>query len=215
MTPSGPLTFFVAGRRALVGPCSLSSNASPRCLEFRFYNRRCASRAPVENITFGDRLPSAVGKPASVRLPDRHRTKAFPPTEGDAGPPCGHPASNGRALDGAPPASGRSTLTFMLFRRGVRGRASLLYRLAAAPSDRDPLTSLAAAGVRDAEATLSQSREPVPTRARQCTRSFRARDAFHRRRPRERSCESCAWSAASLANEDSHRTFSSVFENID
>jgi hypothetical protein len=66
------------------------------------------------NITFGDHPPSAVGKPASVRLlgssPGPSGLPLLP--EDDAGPPCGHPASNGLALDGALPASGRSTLTF-------------------------------------------------------------------------------------------------------
>lgn len=51
--------------------------------------------------------------------------------------------------------------------------------------------------------------------ARQCRRPFRARGAFHRKRPRERSCESPTWSAAPLAGGDSRRTPSSMFENID
>lgn len=51
--------------------------------------------------------------------------------------------------------------------------------------------------------------------ARQCRQPFRARGAFHRKRPRERSCESPTWSAAPLAGGDSRRTLSSMFENID
>jgi hypothetical protein len=61
---------------------------------------------------------------------------AFPPSFGDgAGPPCGHPASNGHVLDGTPPASGWSTATFALARSGG-GRAPQLYRLPATPSNR-------------------------------------------------------------------------------
>jgi hypothetical protein len=134
--PVRALTFSVARRRALVKASRPRSDPSPGCLEFRFYNRRCASRAPAGNITFGDRPPSAVGKPAIARLlGSPSGSRRLRRTEGDAGPPRGHPASNGRALDGVLPASGRSTVTFMLGGMG-RGRASLLFRLAAALSDR-------------------------------------------------------------------------------
>jgi hypothetical protein len=45
-------------------------------------------------------------------------------SSGDAGPPCGHPASNSFALDGATPASGRSAATLVrLARGGVKHRS--------------------------------------------------------------------------------------------
>jgi hypothetical protein len=59
----------------------------------------------------------------------------------DARPPCGHPASNSRALDGALQASGPSTATLMRFRAGRKERCGLVSRTAA-PSMGNPLTPL-------------------------------------------------------------------------
>lgn len=61
--------------------------------------------------------------------------------EEDAGPPCGHPASDSRALDGALPASGRIDCHHHAGARGGEERCGLVGR-AAAPSVRDPLTPL-------------------------------------------------------------------------
>jgi hypothetical protein len=61
------------------------------------------------DFTFGDRLPSAVGKPAGFAFRIALRL-AICRAASDAGPPCGHPASDSHALDGAPLASGRPTL---------------------------------------------------------------------------------------------------------
>jgi hypothetical protein len=96
------------------------------------------------DFTFGDRPPSAVGKPAGVRLSDRPWTGNCR-VWSDAGPPCGHPASDSHALDGAPLASGRpswpplwtGTLTRTrgcLCRRG--GRAPWPFQPSVAPSGR-------------------------------------------------------------------------------
>jgi hypothetical protein len=111
--------------------------------------------------------------------------------EEDAGPPRGHPTSDSRALDGAPPASGLSTATLVrAFARGG-GERCCLVGCAAAPSIEPSDTSLG----RHAEGCRSipcLPRETGPSGARQCHRAFRTRGAFHRRRPRERSFESPA-----------------------
>lgn len=74
------------------------------------------------NTTSGDRLPGAVGKPAVLGFTNHLRARGISAApRGDAGPPCGHPASSGRALDGALPASGHSTLTLHAWWHGVRG----------------------------------------------------------------------------------------------
>jgi hypothetical protein len=91
----------------------LASNPSSRCLELRFYNRRCTSRAPAETSSLETVRRRTVGKPASsstCRIAPGLCGRAAR-AENDAGPPCGHPASSSRALDGALPASGRSTIT--------------------------------------------------------------------------------------------------------
>jgi hypothetical protein len=60
MTPSGPLTFSFAGRRAFAGPCGLPrarrQDASTLLLQPTF-----ASRAPGVDITSRDLPPSAEG----------------------------------------------------------------------------------------------------------------------------------------------------------
>jgi hypothetical protein len=114
----------------------LSSRAAPRCLEptsttdvSRHEHPRQTS--PSETV----RRAPWVNPPTFdfEAIPD---IAAFPPSFGDgAGPPCGHPASNGHVLDGTPPASGWSTATFALARSGG-GRAPQLYRLPATPSNR-------------------------------------------------------------------------------
>jgi len=104
----------------------------------RFYNRRFASRAPMSRHYLW-RLPAERrGKPADVRPRDRFRIDGvFAPLEfdRDAGPPCGHPASNGCALDGASPALGRSAATSRADARGG-GKAPEPCRLAATSPNR-------------------------------------------------------------------------------
>lgn len=57
------------------------------------------------NTTFGD-LSTAAGEPAGSTIEDLSRPRRFRRSvEKDAGPPFDHPASNGRAIDGAQPAS--------------------------------------------------------------------------------------------------------------
>jgi hypothetical protein len=57
-------------------------------------------------------------------------------SSGDAGPPCGHPASSSFALDGATPASGRSAATFLVALARGGFEAPPLCRLAGAPPNR-------------------------------------------------------------------------------
>jgi len=146
MTPSGPVIFSVARRRVLVGPRSLprtrrqdASNSVSTTDVARHEHppkhplRRPSAERPWENppeLDVSDH-PRTCGVSAEPRATPDHLAVIRPPTA--------------FTLDGVLPASGRSTVTFMLLARG-EGRASLLYRLAAAPSDRNPLTSLAAAG---------------------------------------------------------------------
>jgi len=59
--------------------------------------RRPSAERPWENPPLLDFLGSPPGSGVSADSEDH------------AGPPCGHPASNGRALDGVLPASGLST----------------------------------------------------------------------------------------------------------
>jgi hypothetical protein len=117
---------------------------SAKMPRIRFYNRRFAPRAPMSKHHLW-RLPAERrGKPTDVRHRDRLLERGRSWRRGssdDAGPPCGHPASSGSALDGAMPASGRPAATLGLL--GARwGEAPQLCRLAAASPDRNPLTPL-------------------------------------------------------------------------
>jgi len=73
----------------------------------RFYNRLSLTCTRRKNTLFGACPPSAVGKPAGVPLRDPPRRGSSPSSAADAGPPRGHPASDGSVLDGTSPASGR------------------------------------------------------------------------------------------------------------
>jgi hypothetical protein len=172
----------------------LASNPSPRCLEHRFYNRRFASRAPAETPSSETLRRTAVGKPAGVRLRgSRSGQRRCRPTENDAGPPRGHPASNGLALDGALPASGRST-----FPRGWHGEGESLAAFSAGESsvDSNPLTPLAAPGHGMPEHPCFRTRGLVPTGARQCARLSGARRCLPPEKTARASLESSRDSAA-------------------
>jgi hypothetical protein len=82
---------------------------SAKMPRIRFYNRRFTSRAPMVKHHLSRPSAERRGKPADVRLRDRlleRGARSDAVSSGDAGPPCGHPASSGFALDGAMPASG-------------------------------------------------------------------------------------------------------------
>jgi len=146
----------------------LSSGTSPRCLEIRFYNRRFASRAPVETCSSESVRRAPWENPPALDFSDRPWWH-FGRSEDDAGPPRGHPASNGRALDGALPASGLSTSHASCAKAWGEGRASLLFRLATAPSiePSDISGGGLARGCRSSP--FAWSLELVPAGARQCT----------------------------------------------
>jgi len=117
---------------------------SAKMPRIRFYNRRFASRAPATKHHLR-RLPAERrGKPADVRLRDRPRRRdvSAVSSEDCAGPPCGHPASNSRVLDGTPPASGRPTAH--LRARALRSdeRAPRPFQPHATPPVSNPLTPL-------------------------------------------------------------------------
>jgi hypothetical protein len=97
-------------------------------LQIRFYNRRLltSTRAKTPSLETTRRAPSR--NPAGVLLRDPPRNAALPPSFAeDAGPPRGHPASNGSVLDGTAPASDWQAVAHALSRRA--GRAEQLFRL--------------------------------------------------------------------------------------
>jgi hypothetical protein len=119
----------------------LSSGPASKCLEIRFYNRCLATRAPVETSPSETVRRAPWENPPAFAFPDppRGRVSAF--AEEDAGPPRGHPASDSRALDGAPPASGRSDCHPPRSRAG-EGRALLPCRTSNGSVESSPLTPL-------------------------------------------------------------------------
>jgi hypothetical protein len=107
-------------------------------LRIRFYNRRLLTSTRRKNTLFGDFPPSAVEK---LRRRSASRSSSSvaspPPFEEDAGPPRGHPASNGSVLDGTSPASGRQAVAPALSRRaeGAQQLFRLLHASPVEPSD--------------------------------------------------------------------------------
>jgi len=164
----------------------------------RFYNRRFASRAPMQTppLETASRAPwetrrRSTSRPAS----DTAFGRVFEP---GAGPPRGHPASSGPALDGATPASGPSTPA----RPGACGSSAAAFSAGGSFADSDPLTPVTGARGRDAGAPRSRSPEPVPAAARQCHPRSRARGAFHRPRPPGRPFELPSGALSPLAGGD-------------
>jgi hypothetical protein len=82
-----------------------------------------------QNTFFGGCPPSAVGNPPALRIEIllERGVAAFSFAE-DAGPPRGHPASDGSVLDGTSPASGRG-LSRQSLSLSALWRARQLYRL--------------------------------------------------------------------------------------
>jgi len=124
---SGPL---ISSRRFDPAPRSASRPTlghSAKMPRTRFYNRRFTSRAPMQTPSL-ETPAERRGKPADVRLRDRlsERGRLWRRwSSDDAGPPCGHPASNSFALDGATPASGRSAAPSCLRARWGESTAAL------------------------------------------------------------------------------------------
>ena len=171
----------------LVRPCGFprtqGQDASKSLLQPTFHvTSTRASTPPSETAR---RAPWETRRRSTSR-PLRGTARFRSPSRDGAGPPRGHPASDGSTLDGAAPASGRTgTPTFLVApERGVGERAPQLLRLTAALPDRTLWRPLAATG--DAQSAPMPSRGPMSAGARQCDRPLRTRGAFHRSRPRGR-----------------------------
>jgi hypothetical protein len=146
VAPSGPLTFHLAGRRASLGLAACLGHGA-KMPRLRFYNQRSRhehslSTPPSETACRALRVNPR--RPASRSITGRSGV-ATCPSELDAGPPCGHPASNGCVLDGTRagfgPIDGRGGA------RALGGRAPALFRLTGMPCrSRSSETSLRAAG---------------------------------------------------------------------
>lgn len=105
------------------------------------------SRALDIDITSGDCPPVAVSKPTAPSFQaDPRGGKVLPPRQPgvDAGPPRGHPASSGCALDGTPAGFGSIDPARTLSR--PCGRAPALFRLTGRPVDRHPLIPTSTTG---------------------------------------------------------------------
>jgi len=107
----------------LVLPCGFAWTNGDKMPRIRFYNQRSASRAPVRTPSSETTRRSPWGNPAGSRLQDPSRARCFHRSfEQDAGPPRGHPASDGRVFDGTqtgfgPPGNSRVPLRIALSRR--------------------------------------------------------------------------------------------------
>jgi hypothetical protein len=130
----------------------------------------------------------------------------------DAGPPCGHPASNGSVLDGTSPASGRQAVTHALSRRARR--ALQLFRLRHA----SPVEPSGASGRLKKERVSA----PLPFAHLAPAGCTSMRPAFARssRLPSGKSRSSALASTRlelcdPLADGRSCCTYSSMFENFD
>jgi hypothetical protein len=132
------------------------------------------------------------------------------PTEHDARPPRGHPASDSLALDGALPASGRST-----FARGWHGEGESVAAFSACDRsvDSNPLTPLAAPGHQVAEATLFPDAWARSHRGTSMRPAFQSPRCLPPEKDRASLFRELPRSAASLASDGSRRTCSSMFEN--
>jgi hypothetical protein len=111
----------------LVRPHGQPSDTAPRCFESVSTTDVSRHEHPCRNITSGDcrrapwENPPTFGFQIACWTADALGARD---SSGDAGPPCGHPASNSFALDGAMPASGRSATTLVrLARGGVKHRS--------------------------------------------------------------------------------------------
>ena len=163
-------------------------------LRIRFNNRRLLTSTRRKNTLFGDCPPSAAGKTqrrSASRSSSETRRRRRRSSE-DAGPPRGHPASNGSVLDGTSPASGRLAVARALS-RSAGERSSFLGCLTLRRSN--PLTPPEAIEAERVNALLP-SLFPLPQAARQCCPLSRDRGAFRRGSPDRAPSRAPAWSSA-------------------
>jgi hypothetical protein len=181
-------------------------------LRIRFNNRRLLTSTRSKNTLFGDCPPSAAGKTqrrSASRSSSETRRRRRRSSE-DAGPPRGHPASNGSVLDGTSPASGRLAVARALS-RSAGERSSFLGCLTLRRSN--PLTPPEAIEAERVNALLP-SLFPLPQAARQCCPLSRDRGAFRRGSPDRAPSRAPAWSSAPVGHGHSCYTCSSMFEEL-
>ena len=129
-----PVTRRCAPREA----SRLSLDAPPRCFESASTTDVC-SRAPAAKTPSLETSRRAPWRKPRRRSASRSSSSVAspPPFAEDAGPPRGHPASNGSVLDGTSPASGRQAVAHALSRRaeGAQQLFRLLHASPVEPSD--------------------------------------------------------------------------------
>jgi hypothetical protein len=144
-------------------------------LRIRFYNRRLAHEHPSRKHLLRRLSAERRGKPAGAEVRDPPRSGAVRPSfVVDAGPPRGHPASDGRVLDGTPPASIRTGIVARARAQGGESAAafSAARRLAVRTSD----ASLSI-GDGSARALLSSTADPASTRSTSMLPAFTGSEA--------------------------------------
>jgi hypothetical protein len=142
------------------------------------------SRALDIDITSGDCPPVAVSKPTAPSFQAGPRGgEVLPPRQPgvDAGPPRGHPASSGCALDGTPAGFGSIDSARTLSR--PCGRAPALFRLTGRPVDRHPLIPTATTGPGPGEGAAPNRLITARRGHVNARRLARDRDTFHRTGP--------------------------------
>jgi hypothetical protein len=136
---SRPTTFHLAGRRVLAGPFG-SPRSRRQDVTSPLLQPTFTSRALDIDSTSGGCPPAVVSKPTTPGFEaDPRGGEMLPPRQPgvDAGPPRGHPASSGCALDGTPAGFGSIDAAWTLSR--PCGRAPALFRLTGRLVDRTPL----------------------------------------------------------------------------
>ena len=205
-----PVAWRFAPRRAL----RLSLDAPPRCFESASTTDVSLTSTRRKNTLFGDCPPSAAGKTqrrSASRSSSETRRRRRRSSE-DAGPPRGHPASNGSVLDGTSPASGRLAVARALS-RSAGERSSFLGCLTLRRSN--PLTPPAAIEAERVNALLP-SLFPLPQAARQCCPLSRDRGAFRRGSPDRAPSRAPAWSSAPVGQRAQLlHVFIDVLKNFD
>jgi hypothetical protein len=194
----------------------LSSGPASKCLEFRFYNRRFASRAPAETPPSETVRRATVGKPTGVRLPDPPRNPAFPrsPRKTPDHLAVIRPPTAARLTAHCRLRADRLPPCFALSRgaeRALRPCQQKQRLRRCVPSD----TSLEATCRKAAGATLCLPPEPVPAGGTSMPPTFpspRCLPPEKTSRAPLRAPAPCHWP---VGQRVSRRTPSSMFENID
>jgi len=157
-----PARSTLAAPRTITGPvpdrCSSPSlDVAPRTAlrrflgrsakmpRIRFYNRRSRHEHPKETSLSetARRAPWETRRRSTSRPPSSSGFRLS--RSSGAGPPCGHPTSNGCALDGVLPASGPSTTSFWRTFRCMR-RGAQAFSAEGTSVESNPLTPLIGAG---------------------------------------------------------------------